>query len=76
MVQELGQPILTTSIHDEDEVVEYSTDPELIFEKYQHLVDVVIDGGYGQNVASTILNCTGDEVEVIREGLGNVEDLF
>ncbi|WP_144604162.1 L-threonylcarbamoyladenylate synthase [Algoriphagus algorifonticola] len=76
LVQELGQPILTTSIHDEDEVVEYSTDPELIFEKYQHLVDVVIDGGYGQNVASTILNCTGDEVEVIREGLGNVEDLF
>ena len=76
LVQELGQPILTTSIHDEDEVVEYSTDPELIFEKYQHLADVVIDGGYGQNVASTILNCTGDEVEVIREGLGNVEDLF
>ncbi|MAN88840.1 MAG: threonylcarbamoyl-AMP synthase [Algoriphagus sp.] len=76
LVQELGQPILTTSIHDEDEVVEYSTDPELIFEKYQHLVDVVIDGGYGQNVASTILNCTGDEVEVIREGLGNVENLF
>ena len=76
IVEELGQPILSTSIRDEDEVIEYSTDPELIFEKYQHLVDLVIDGGYGQNVASTILNCTGDEVEVIRQGLGNLEDLL
>lgn len=76
IVEELGQPILSTSIRDEDEVIEYSTDPELIFEKYQNLVDVVIDGGYGQNVASTILNCTGDEVEVIRQGLGNLEDLL
>lgn len=75
LVQELGQPILTTSIHDEDDVVEYSTDPELIFEKYQYLVDVVIDGGYGQNVASTVLDCTGEEVELIREGLGQLEDL-
>ncbi|WP_035455308.1 L-threonylcarbamoyladenylate synthase [Algoriphagus terrigena] len=76
IVEELGQPILSTSIRDEDEVIEYSTDPELIFEKYQNLVDLVIDGGYGQNVASTILNCTGDEVEVIRQGLGNLEDLL
>jgi tRNA threonylcarbamoyl adenosine modification protein (Sua5/YciO/YrdC/YwlC family) len=75
IVEELGQPILSTSIHDEDEVIEYSTDPELIFEKYQHLVDLVIDGGYGQNVASTILDCTGDEVVVVREGLGQLEDI-
>ncbi|REG78495.1 L-threonylcarbamoyladenylate synthase [Algoriphagus antarcticus] len=75
LVEELGHPILTTSINDEDEVIEYSTDPELIFEKYQHLVDVVIDGGYGQNIASTVLDCTRDEVEVIREGLGKLEDL-
>ncbi len=75
LVEELGFPILTTSIHDEDEVVEYSTDPELIFEKYQHLVDVVIDGGYGQNVGSTVLDCTNDTVEVVREGLGALEDL-
>ncbi|WP_111672357.1 L-threonylcarbamoyladenylate synthase [Algoriphagus litoralis] len=75
IVEELGQPILSTSIHDEDEVIEYSTDPELIFEKYQHLVDVVIDGGYGQNIASTILDCTGDEVEIIRQGLGQLEDI-
>jgi tRNA threonylcarbamoyl adenosine modification protein (Sua5/YciO/YrdC/YwlC family) len=76
IVEELGQPILSTSIRDEDEVIEYSTDPELIFEKYQHLVDIVIDGGYGQNVASTILDCTSGEVEVVRQGLGNVEDLL
>ncbi|MDN3205670.1 L-threonylcarbamoyladenylate synthase [Algoriphagus sediminis] len=76
LVQELGRPILTTSIVDEDEVIEYSTDPELIFEKYENLVDVVIDGGYGQNVASTVLDCTTDPVEVIREGLGRVEDIL
>lgn len=75
IVEELGQPILSTSIYDEDEVIEYSTDPELIFEKYQHLVDIVIDGGYGQNVASTILDCTGDEVQIIRQGLGQLEDI-
>lgn len=76
IVEELGQPILSTSIYDEDEVIEYSTDPELIFEKYQHLVDIVIDGGYGQNVASTILDCTGEDVEIIRQGLGQLEDLM
>lgn len=75
IVEELGQPILSTSIYDEDEVIEYSTDPELIFEKYQHLVDIIIDGGYGQNVASTILDCTGDDVEIIRQGLGQLEDI-
>ncbi|MBN7817117.1 L-threonylcarbamoyladenylate synthase [Algoriphagus pacificus] len=76
LVEELGQPLLSTSIHDEDEVIEYSTDPELIFEKYEHLVDVVINGGYGQNVGSTILDCIGDEVEVLREGLGKLEDII
>ncbi len=76
IVEELGQPILSTSIHDEDEIIEYSTDPELIFEKYQNLVDVVIDGGYGSNVPSTILDCTGDEVVVVREGLGLLEEIL
>jgi tRNA threonylcarbamoyl adenosine modification protein (Sua5/YciO/YrdC/YwlC family) len=76
IVEELGQPILSTSIYDEDEIVEYSTDPELIFEKYQNLVDVVIDGGYGSNVPSTILDCTGDEVVVVREGLGQLEEIL
>ena len=76
IVEELGQPILSTSIYDEDEIIEYSTDPELIFEKYQNQVDVVIDGGYGANIPSTILDCTGEEVVLVREGLGQFEDLF
>jgi tRNA threonylcarbamoyl adenosine modification protein (Sua5/YciO/YrdC/YwlC family) len=76
LVEELGHPILTTSIRDEDDVVEYSTDPDLIYEKYQYQVDLVIDGGYGQNVASTILDCTGDEVEIVRQGLGRLEDII
>lgn len=76
LVKELGGPIVTTSIRDEDDVIEYSTDPELIYEKYRDLVDVVIDGGFGNNVASTILDCTGQEMEVVREGLGRVEDIL
>ena len=76
LVKELGQPILTTSIKDDDDVIEYSTDPELIYEKYKDLVDVVIDGGYGNNVASTIVDCTGEEIEVLREGLGDLDDIL
>lgn len=76
LVKELGSPILTTSIRDDDDVIEYSTDPELIFEKFRDLVDIVIDGGYGNNVASTILDCTGDDIEVVREGLGPVDEIL
>jgi tRNA threonylcarbamoyl adenosine modification protein (Sua5/YciO/YrdC/YwlC family) len=75
IVKMLGNPIITTSIRDEDEVLEYSTDPELIFEKWQNKVDLVIDGGYGDNVASTIIDLTGDEPEVIREGKGSLDIL-
>lgn len=71
IVKELGNPIVTTSIKDDDEIIEYSTDPELIYEKFQHQVDIVIDGGYGGNVASTIVLATNDDFEVIREGLGD-----
>ncbi len=70
IVKELGNPIMTTSIHDDDEVLEYTTDPELIYEKYKKLVDIVIDGGYGDNVPSTVIDCTGDVPIVIREGKG------
>ena len=73
IVKELGNPIITTSIHDEDEIIEYSTDPELIYEKYQNLVDVLIDGGYGGNVPSTVVSCVNDEFEVVREGLGDLD---
>ena len=75
IVRQLGNPIVSSSIHDEDEVLEYSTDPELIFEKWQNLVDVVIDGGYGDNIGSTIIDLSGFEPVVIREGKGSLEVL-
>ena len=75
IVKMLGNPIVSTSIHDDDEVLEYSTDPELIFEKWQHLVDMVIDGGYGDNVGSTIIDLSGYEPIVVREGKGD-SDIF
>lgn len=70
LVRELGRPIVTTSIHDSDEVIEYTTDPELIYEKYRDFADAVIDGGYGNNEASTVVDCTGEEIEIVRQGLG------
>ncbi|MGK0387035.1 MAG: tRNA threonylcarbamoyl adenosine modification protein (Sua5/YciO/YrdC/YwlC family) [Patiriisocius sp.] len=73
IVHELGNPIVSTSIKDEDEVIEYTTDPELIFEKWKHLVDIVIDGGYGGNVASTVIDLTGSEPVLIRQGKGSLE---
>jgi tRNA A37 threonylcarbamoyladenosine synthetase subunit TsaC/SUA5/YrdC len=75
IVRMLGNPIVSTSIHDDDEVLEYSTDPELIFEKWQYLVDLIIDGGYGDNVGSTIIDLSGYEPVVIREGKGD-PDIF
>ena len=73
LVRELGRPIISTSIKDDDEVIEYTTDPSLIWEKWDHLVDIVIDGGYGGNIGSTIIDLTGDEPELVREGKGSVE---
>jgi tRNA threonylcarbamoyl adenosine modification protein (Sua5/YciO/YrdC/YwlC family) len=75
IVRQLGNPIVSSSIHDEDAVLEYSTDPELIFEKWQNLVDIVIDGGYGDNIGSTIIDLSGFEPVVIREGKGSLEVL-
>ena len=75
IVKELGNPIISTSIHDEDEVLEYSTDPELIFEKWVNQIELVIDGGYGDNVPSTIIDLSGNEPEVIREGKGDLDIL-
>jgi tRNA threonylcarbamoyl adenosine modification protein (Sua5/YciO/YrdC/YwlC family) len=73
LVQELGRPLMTTSIHDSDELIEYTTDPDLIYEKYRDFADVVIDGGYGLNEPSTIVDCTSDEITVLRQGLGSLE---
>jgi tRNA threonylcarbamoyl adenosine modification protein (Sua5/YciO/YrdC/YwlC family) len=75
IVRMLGNPIVSTSIRDEDTVLEYSTDPELIFEKWQNKVDLVIDGGYGDNVGSTIIDLSGYEPIVVREGKGD-PDIF
>ena len=69
LVKELGNPLLTTSIHDSDNILDYITDPELIHEKYKDLVDIVIDGGYCSNVPSTVIDCTGDEAVIVREGI-------
>ena len=72
LVQSLGNPILTMSIRDKDEVIEYTTDPELIHEKYEHQVDIVIDGGFGGLEASTVIDCTTDNFEIVRQGKGEL----
>lgn len=73
IVTELGNPIISSSVHDEDEIVEYTTDPELIHERYKDQVDLVIDGGYGSLLPSTVIDCTGDMPELIRQGAGEVD---
>ena len=75
IVRALGNPIVSTSIHDDDEIIEYTTDPELIFEKWTSIVDAVIDGGYGGNEASTIIDLSDGEPLVIREGKGSLDIL-
>ena len=75
IVKSLGNPIVSTSINDDDEILEYSTDPELIHEKWNSKVDLVIDGGYGDNQPSTVIEVNGTELSVIREGKGSI-DLF
>ena len=75
IVNILGNPLMSTSVHDDDEILEYITDPELIHEKYENQVDIVIDGGFGNNEASTIIDCTSNEPEIIREGIGTLDIL-
>lgn len=73
IVEELGNPIVSTSIYDEDEVIEYTTDPGLILEKWGNLVDMVIDGGYGDNIPSTVIDLTSGEPILVREGKGSID---
>jgi tRNA threonylcarbamoyl adenosine modification protein (Sua5/YciO/YrdC/YwlC family) len=73
IVNKLGNPVLSTSIYDEDEIIEYTTDPELIHEKWGEKVDLVIDGGYGDNEPSTVIDCTSDEFVILRQGKGIME---
>ena len=72
IVKELGNPIVSTSIHDMDKIIDYTTDPEIIYDEYKDKVDLIVNGGYGNNMPSTIIDCTGEEVEIIREGLGEL----
>lgn len=76
LVQTFGHPIVTTSIHSDDEITEYETDPEIIYEKYRKIVDIVIDGGFGGNRPSTIIDCSDGDFTLLREGPGNIEDYF
>jgi len=73
IVQQLGNPIITSSIKDDDTIKEYTTDPEEIYEDFKHQVDIVIDGGAGGNIPSTVIDCTSDELKIIRQGLGQIE---
>jgi tRNA threonylcarbamoyl adenosine modification protein (Sua5/YciO/YrdC/YwlC family) len=73
IVDLLGNPIISTSIHDEDDVIEYTTDPELIYEKWSGLVDIIIDAGFGGNEPSTVIDLSKDEIQIIREGKGNID---
>lgn len=72
IVNTLGHPLVTTSIHDEDEILEYTTDPYLIQERWEDHVDAIVDGGYGNNEASTVVDLTADEVVILRQGIGEL----
>jgi tRNA threonylcarbamoyl adenosine modification protein (Sua5/YciO/YrdC/YwlC family) len=76
VVKQLGNPIMSTSVYDDDEIVEYTTDPELIYEKYKDKVDIVIAGGYGNNEASTIVDCSNGEFTILRQGMGVLEEFL
>lgn len=76
IVRELGNPLISTSLHDtSDDILEYFSDPEVIQQQYGDIVDIVVDGGFGNIYVSTVIDCSGHEIEVIREGLGSLEVL-
>lgn len=72
IVSALGRPVIVTSVKDDDQILEYTTDPELIAERYENQVDMVVDGGFGSNLPSTVVDCTGPEIEIIRQGAGDL----
>lgn len=74
LIKELGNPIITTSVHDVDNILDYTTDPAVIYENFEKLVDIVIDGGYGGNKPSTVVDCSDGNFTILREGLGNLDD--
>jgi len=76
IVKHLGNPIMSTSVHDDDEIIEYTTDPEMIHEKYKDIVDIVIAGGYGNVEASTVVDCSEGEFTILRQGIGQLEEFI
>ncbi len=74
IVNELGNPLMSTSIRDEDNIIKYTTDPEIIYENYKNFVDVVIHGGYGKNEPSTVVDCSDGNITIIRQGVGNLDE--
>lgn len=73
VIKELGEPVMNASVHDDDEIIEYTTDPELIYDKFKNVVDLVINGGFGSHTPSTVIDCSGNEPEIIRQGAGDLE---
>lgn len=76
LINMLGEPLISSSIHSEDEIEEYITDPELIYEKYEKHIEAMIDGGFGGNIGSTVIDCSGDDIVLIREGKGSVDEFI
>ncbi len=76
IVKHFGNPILTSSVHDDDEIIDYTTDPDAIHNKYENLVDIVVDGGYGNNTPSTIIDCSEGDFTIVRQGLGKIEEFL
>ena len=76
IIREIGLPLVVSSVHDEDEILEYTTDPELISERYGHAVDSIVHGGFGELYASTIIDCSSGIPEVIREGKGDIDAIL
>ncbi|MBI2258282.1 MAG: threonylcarbamoyl-AMP synthase [Flavobacteriia bacterium] len=71
LVQLLGNPIATSSLHDEeDEIMEYFTDPNEIYQRYENQIEMIVDGGLGNIYPSTVVDCTSDEIEILRQGIG------
>jgi tRNA threonylcarbamoyl adenosine modification protein (Sua5/YciO/YrdC/YwlC family) len=76
IVKNLGNPIVSTSIHDDDKILDYTTDPEMIHEKYGKIVDIVVDGGYGKNVPSTVIDCSDGNFTIVRQGIGKIDEFL
>ena len=74
IVKELGNPLMSTSIHDKDNIIEYTTDPEIIYENHKNFVDIVVHGGFGKNEPSTVVDCSDGNITIIRQGVGNLDD--